>query len=287
MIAGAMHDVPADSHAPDTEACDRPAAGPLLAADEPAPAWVYNPAGRSALLLVCDHADNFVPRALGRLGLHEAAFERHIAYDIGIAPVTRMLADAFDAPAVFSHFSRLIVDPNRQLDDPTLVPAISDDTPVPANRALDAAGLDARLQAFFWPYHRTVAAQIDRMQADGRCPVLLSMHSFTPVLRGRARPWEVGVLWDDDARLPVPLMQALAARGWTVGDNEPYSGRDGHGYTQHVHGDRRGLANALMEIRQDLIDTRKGQSAWAGEMAAALRGPLDDPELYQARLRGA
>jgi predicted N-formylglutamate amidohydrolase len=283
MIAGTMDDAPADTHAPETEAPDSATAGALLAADEPAPAWVYNPDGRASLILVCDHADNFVPRALGRLGLHEAAFERHIAYDIGIAPVTRMLADAFDAPAVFSHFSRLIVDPNRQLDDPTLVPAISDDTPVPANRTLDPAELEARLEAFFWPYHRTVAAQIDRMQTHGRCPALVSMHSFTPVLRGRARPWEVGVLWDDDGRLPVPLMDALAARGWRVGDNEPYSGRDGHGYTQHVHGDRRGLANALLEIRQDLIDTRKGQSFWAAELAAVLRGLLDDPELYRPR----
>jgi predicted N-formylglutamate amidohydrolase len=209
------------------------------------------------------------------------ALERHIAYDIGIAPVTRMLADDLDAPAVFSHFSRLLVDPNRQLDDPTLVPEITDDTPVPGNRGLTPADVAARLDAFFWPYHTAVAELLDRFKAAGRHPVLIAMHSFTPVLRGRARPWEVGVLWDYDARLPVPLMDALAARGWAVGDNEPYSAREGHGYTQHVHGDGRGIANALVEIRQDLIDTRRGQRVWADEMAAVLRPVLADPELYR------
>ena len=265
-------------NAPDrTEAETRP----LLAADEPAPVWTHNAEADSGLLLVCDHAHNFVPRALASLGVPARALERHIAYDIGIAPVTRMMADALGAPAVFSHFSRLIVDPNRQLDDPTLTPAIADETVVPGNRDLTPEGLEARLQSFFWPYHTALARQLDAMAARGRTPVLVSMHSFTPVLRGRQRPWEIGVLWDYDTRLPVPLMQRAAARGWTVGDNEPYSARDGHGYTQHVHGDKRGIANALVEIRQDLIDTQRGQRAWAEEMVALLRPLLDDPELYK------
>jgi predicted N-formylglutamate amidohydrolase len=258
---------------------------PLLAEDEPAPVWTYNAEADSDLLLVCDHADNFVPRALDALGVPARALERHIAYDIGIAPVTRMMADALGAPAVFSHFSRLIVDPNRQLDDPTLTPAIADETVVPRNRELSAEELEARLQSFFWPYHAAVARQLDAMAARGRTPVLVSMHSFTPVLRGRERPWEIGVLWDYDPRLPVPMMERAAARGWTVGDNEPYSARDGHGYTQHVHGDKRGLANALVELRQDLIDTQRGQRAWAAEMVALLRPLLDDPELYKPSRR--
>jgi predicted N-formylglutamate amidohydrolase len=258
-----------------------PRPAPLLAADEPAPVWTHNTEADSDLLLVCDHADNFVPRALGALGVPARALERHIAYDIGIAPVTRMMADALGAPAVFSHFSRLIVDPNRQLDDPTLTPAIADETVVPGNREVSPDELEARLQSFFWPYHTAVARQLDAMAARGRTPVLLSMHSFTPVLRGRERPWEIGILWDYDERLPVPLMQRAAARGWRVGDNEPYSARDGHGYTQHVHGDKRGLANALVEIRQDLIDTQRGQRAWAQEMVELLRPLLEDPELYK------
>lgn len=255
----------------------------LLAPDEPAPFWVHNPNGAAQVLFVCDHAANFIPRALEQLGLPDEALERHVAYDIGIAPVTKALADAFDAPAVFSHFSRLIVDPNRQLNDPTLAPEISDDTPVPANRNLDPAALEQRLQSFFWPYHTAVREQLNRMQATGTCPVLVSMHSFTPVMRGRQRPWEIGILWDSDPRLPVPLMRALEVRNWTVGDNEPYSGRDGHGYTQHVHGDRRGLANALIELRQDLIDTHRGQDAWSQELIDVFRSLLADETLYRPR----
>ncbi|MBK1695813.1 N-formylglutamate amidohydrolase [Rhodovibrio salinarum] len=268
------------TRSPDTQDTDT-AACPLLADDEPAPFWTYNAEAESDLLLVCDHAANFVPRALDGLGVPARALERHIAYDIGIAPVTRMMADALNAPAVFSHFSRLIVDPNRQLDDPTLTPAIADETVVPGNRELSADALEARLQSFFWPYHGAVARQLDAMTARGRAPVLVSMHSFTPILRGRERPWQIGVLWDYDPRLPVPLMRRARARGWQVGDNEPYSARDGHGYTQHVHGDKRGLANALVEIRQDLIDTQRGQRAWADEMVELLRPLLDDPELYK------
>ncbi|RDD61757.1 N-formylglutamate amidohydrolase [Ferruginivarius sediminum] len=253
----------------------------LLAADEPAPYHVYNPRGSAPVLLLCDHADNFIPRALDRLGLNDEHLERHIAYDIGIAPVTEMMADALDAPAVFSHFSRLIVDPNRQLDDPTLMPQVADGTVVPGNEDLGGDAVEARLAAFFRPYHDAVERQLDSMQTAARRPAVISMHSFTPVMRGRERPWHVGVLWDSDERLPVPLMRRLAAQGYCVGDNEPYSGRDGHGYTQHVHADRRGLANALIELRQDLIDTRHGQREWADIMIDALRPLLDDPALYR------
>lgn len=261
------------------------AASSLLADDEPAPFELYNTAGQADVLLLCDHARNFIPRALDRLGLPAEAMERHIAYDIGILPVTRMLADALDAPAVLSHFSRLIVDPNRQLDDPTLVPEVSDGTIVPGNRGLTADDVEARLATFFWPYHHAVARQVEAMQARGRAPVVISMHSFTPVMRGRARPWEVGVLWDRDTRLPPPTMEALRRRGHTVGDNEPYSARGQHGYSQHVHADRLGLANVLIELRQDLIDTRRGQARWAAELAAVFGELLRDPDLYHAHPR--
>ncbi len=117
------------------------------------------------------------------------------------------------------------------------------------------------------------------MQAAGRPPALVSMHSFTPVLRGCERPWQVGVLWNRDPRLPVPLMRALERHGLTVGDNQPYSGRGGHGYSQHVHADRRGLANALIELRQDLIDTAHGAAEWAALVGEVLEGVLGDGAL--------
>lgn len=253
----------------------------LLAADEPPPHEDFNGGGRAPLLFICDHAARFIPRALQGLGLDEAALTRHIAWDIGIAEVTRLLARKLDAPAVLSHFSRLIVDPNRQLDNPTLIPEISDGTVVPGNRDLNSSQRRARVETFFKPYHGAIAARVDAMQSAGVTPVLISMHSFTPVLHGLQRPWEIGILWNRDPRLPVPLIQRLRAEGLTVGDNEPYSGADGHGYTQHTHGDRRGLANVLIEVRQDLIDTPHGAAEWAGRLAAALGAVLPDPALYR------
>lgn len=253
----------------------------LLAPDEPRPFELFNGAGRAPLLLICDHATRFIPRALNRLGLDEAALARHIAWDIGIAEVTRRLARRLDAPAVLSHFSRLIVDPNRQLDNPTLMPEISDGTVIPGNRDLEACERRARIDTFFRPYHDAVAAQLDAMLGRGQAPALVSMHSFTPVMHGIPRPWEIGILWNRDARLPRPLMERLRAEGLTVGDNEPYSGADGHGYTQHTHGDRRGLANVLIEVRQDLIDTQQGAARWAERLGAALEDVLQDPALYR------
>jgi len=264
-----------------TSSIEEPQESGLLAPDEPRPFELFNGAGAAPVLLLCDHATRFIPRALESLGLDEAALTRHIAWDIGIAEVTRQLARRLDAPAVLSHFSRLIVDPNRPLDNPTLMPEISDGTVVPGNRALDEAARTARVETFFRPYHGAIAAQIDAMVEKGRTPVLVSMHSFTPIMHGLPRPWQIGILWNRDPRLPRPLMDRLRADGLTVGDNEPYSGADGHGYTQHTHGDRRGLANVLIEVRQDLIDTQHGAAEWAERLATALESVLDDPALYR------
>ncbi len=253
----------------------------LLAPDEPRPFEILNAGGQAPVLLLCDHATRFIPRALKSLGLDEACLMRHIAWDIGIAEMTRSLVERLDAPAVFSTFSRLIVDPNRQLDNPTLMPEISDGTVVPGNRDLDPAARAARIETFFQPYHDAIAAQIDVMLAGGKVPTVVSMHSFTPMMHGEERPWEIGILWNRDPRLPQPLMSRLRAEGLTVGDNLPYSGADGHGYTQHVHCDRRGLANVLIEVRQDLIDTRHGAAEWAARIGAALEEVLRDPDLYR------
>jgi predicted N-formylglutamate amidohydrolase len=182
---------------------------------------------------------------------------------------------------VFSHFSRLIVDPNRQLENPTLIPELSDGTVVPGNRDLSPAQRKLRIDTFFRPYHDAIAGRLDAMLAKGTPPVLISMHSFTPIMHGLQRPWEIGILWNRDPRLPRPLMARLRAEGLTVGDNEPYSGADGHGYTQHTHADRRGLANVLIEVRQDLIDTRHGAAAWAERLGAVLSEVLCDPGLYR------
>jgi predicted N-formylglutamate amidohydrolase len=230
-------------------------------------------------LIVCDHASNATPPGYGTLGLPREALERHIAYDIGAADVTRALAAELGAPAVLSTYSRLIIDPNRGLDDPTLVMRLSDGAIVPGNARADAPEIARRSARFWTPYRQEIAATADAMLATGEPPAIISIHSFTGVLRGAARPWKTGILWDRDGRIAKPLIEALRAEGDLgadqVGDNEPYDGAL-PGDTIDSIATSRGLANALIEIRQDLI-AEKGQAlAWAGRLARLLRPILAD-----------
>jgi predicted N-formylglutamate amidohydrolase len=267
---------------------------PLLGPDDPPPVTVFNAQGQGrgpglagvpeqgGVVVVCDHARPAVPRSLNGLGLEDRHFRRHIAYDIGAAEVALALAAMFDAPAVLSGYSRLVIDLNRSLDDPTAVPVLSDDTVIPGNRAIDADGERRRVDAIFRPYHETIAAIIAARRQAGQVPAIVSIHSFTPSMHGIERPWHVGVLWDYDPRLPVPLMQRLRDDGrWRVGDNEPYSGRNTPGGTIETHATPAGLPNVLIELRQDLIATSQGVEAWAGVLAAALRPILADPGLFR------
>ncbi|HTW33389.1 MAG TPA: DUF1244 domain-containing protein [Rhizomicrobium sp.] len=222
-----------------------------------------------ALLFVCDHASNTLPEIYGSLGLAPEAFATHIAYDIGAARVTRALARTFGAPAILARWSRLLIDLNRGADDPTLVMKLSDGRIIPGNRDADAAEVALRLAQFHAPYHAAVADDIAHARDAGRVPVLISMHSFTPAWKGVARPWDVGVLWDKDARLARPLMQALARAGFTVGDNEPYSG-ELENDCMYMHGTLNGLPHVLIEIRQDLIATREVAEAFAERLVPIL-----------------
>lgn len=263
------------------ESAAAPAAAPLLAADEPAPVEILNPGAPSAYLLLCDHASNYVPRALGDLGLEAAALARHVAWDIGAAEVARRLAERLEATAILSGFSRLAADANRRPEDPNCMPAKSDDVEVPGNRGLTPAVRETRLAALHRPYHRAIATELERRLAEGQRPVLVSVHSFTPVMQGFVRPWEIGVLWNEDERLARPVIRALEQRGLAVGDNEPYSGRDPHGYTLHHHAEPPGHPHVLFEIRQDLIDTHKGAVAWGDRLAPILAERLADPAIHE------
>lgn len=240
---------------------------PLLGPGDPPAVEVYNDRGAAPLLLVCDHASEVIPRRLGDLGVSDADIRRHIGYDIGAAPLARLLADAFDAPLVLSGFSRLVVDCNRRLDDPTAMPPVSDGTLVPGNRNLTEADRAARVMALYDPYHRTIADRLDRFMARGVRPAFISVHSCTPVMAGFARPWHVGVLWNRDDRISAPLMAALARdEKLCVGDNQPYSGRGPHGFTVPHHAEPRGLAHVMLEVRQDLIEEQGGVVAWADRL---------------------
>ncbi len=236
--------------------------------------------------MFCDHAGRAFPRALGTLGLGQRELDQHIAWDIGIAGLGRRLAHSLDAPFFMTGYSRLVIDCNRHLDDPTSIAQESDRVPVPGNRGLSAADRHRRQEEIFLPYHRGLAEEIQGRIASGRTPVIISLHSFTPVMNGFQRPWHVGVLWNNDARMPVPLMRRLAEEpDLVVGDNEPYSGRDGHGYSIKAHAEALGLAHALLEIRQDLIADDSGQEKWAGILHRVLKDVLDNPALHEMRLQ--
>lgn len=262
----------------------------LLRPGELLPYEFYNEGAGGRLILICDHASNRVPDRLERLGLSDAELARHIGWDIGAADVTRHLSDRLGAPAVLAGYSRLVIDYNRALDHPGLILVESDRTPVPANVGLSTARRHERIEALYNPYHAAVAGQIERLRAQcgpDEAPVVVSIHSFTPVFDGIERPWHVGVLWNDDPRLPEPLIARLRRDAdLAVGDNQPYSAREGFGHTLESHGDGNGLANALIEIRQDLIDTHNGAAAWAERLAAVLQETLVDETLFRPRRGG-
>ena len=219
-------------------------------------------------LVACDHATNHVPDWVhgGDLGLPAEDMARHIAYDIGAAGVTRHLGVALNSPAIFSRFSRLVCDPNRGEDDPTIMMRLYDGTIIPGNRYADATEIEERLRRLYRPYHVAYADLASKMDR----PVLCAVHSFTPRLRGRhPRPWEVGILYAADDRLAQPFLAACRAEGWCVGDNEPYAGHlPGDAVDRHAL--QHGRPNVLIELRQDLIADETGQKLWADRLAPIL-----------------
>jgi len=240
---------------------------PLLGPDDPPPFTVHNPHGASPFMLLADHAGQRVPAALGNLGLPQAELDRHIGWDIGIAGTTVELARRLDAFAIEQTWSRLVIDCNRPLASPTLIPETSDGTAVPGNAGLDSAQRQQRIDAIHAPYHARIAAELERRRATGQPTLLVMMHSFTPVMNGHARPWHCGVLYHRDTRFAHALRDALHAEGdLNVGDNQPYAVSDSSDYAVPVHGEGRGLLHVELEIRQDLIADAAGQQAWAARL---------------------
>jgi len=253
----------------------------LLTAQDPDPVERLVADG-ARIILSCDHASNRVPRNLARLGLGDEALGRHIGWDIGAAAVTRRLASALGAAAVLAGYSRLVIDCNRDPDDSSSIPAVSDDIVIPGNRTLSAAARRARRAAVFAPYHAALTGLIDAALGRGVVPALISIHSFTPALGGTARPWHVGILWDGDGRIASPLLAALRGdAALVVGDNEPYSARRPAGYTMRHHALERGLPHVAIEIRQDGIADDAGAAMWAERLATVLRPILSDGTLYR------
>jgi len=240
----------------------------LLVKDDAPPVLQENATGRSPFLLTSDHYGRAIPRALGDLGLAESERERHIAWDVGIAGVADALSKHLDAHLIAQRYSRLVIDCNRPPHSPNSIPRISETTIIPGNEGLAREAAEARRREVFDPYHRRIGEAIDRRLRQGIPTVLVSLHSFTPVYAGIARPWHVGTLYQRDTRLPQLLLSGLRAQGdLVVGDNEPYAVSDETDYTIPVHGEARGLMNTGVEIRQDLIADDFGQREWAERLA--------------------
>ena len=232
----------------------------------------------SRWLVTCDHASNAVPPEVGggSLGLPDEDMARHIAFDPGAAGVSIALGELLGAPVLLGNFSRLVIDPNRGEDDPTLVMKLYDGTVIPANRAVDTAETERRLAAYYRPYHGAVA----RLAARRDDTLFVAIHSFTPQLRGREpRPWHVGVLYGHDARFALPLLRRLREEtDLCVGENEPYGGHlDGDSVDRHAI--KPGRVNVLIELRNDLIETDAQQVAWAERLAPILEEVLDSSQL--------
>lgn len=230
----------------------------VLSAGEPPPFYVMHATSDKPILLVCDHAACQFPRVLGDMGLDPFARRCHLAIDIGAGPLTEYLADRLGVTAVLAQYSRLVVDCNRELLDAGAFLEYADGIVVPGNRKLSEDDKNARAAAIYWPYHNAINTQIQRFLATGVRPAFIAVHSFTPVLNGKVRPWEIGVLWDKDQSLRDIFIEQFSAAGFNVGDNEPYSGKAPADYTIDNHAEPSALPHLGIEIRQDLINDAAG-----------------------------
>ncbi|MEW6167739.1 MAG: N-formylglutamate amidohydrolase [Pseudomonadota bacterium] len=244
----------------------------LLAPDEPLPWHIEQAEGSSPWFLICDHAGTRIPRRLGTLGLEPAALGSHIAWDIGAAAVACGLGAALDATAILQPYSRLVIDCNRPPQSKEAIVGLSERTTIPGNQGIGPVESAAREREIFAPYHARISALLEERRQRRQPTLLISLHSFTPVYLGVARPWHVGVLYNRDARLARALAGALTQEGdLVVGDNQPYALGDDTDYSIPHHGEARGLVHVELELRQDLICDAAGQAAWVQRLRRLLR----------------
>lgn len=239
------------------------------------PFRLINEGAAAPYVIICDHASNVVPPDLADLGLPSAELQRHIAWDIGAAGVAEHLSAQFQAPAVICGTSRLVIDCNRHLTDPSSIPTVSDGTQIPGNADLSPAQKAERAQRFFTPYHDAIDAIVDRKRAAGQGPAVFSIHSMTPAMGGKARPWQIAISWHEDERLSAPMLGALRrVPGITVGDNQPYALDPAEDYSVPHHAMRHGLRHIQVEFRQNEVATPEGIAVWARIFGNALHAAL-------------
>lgn len=242
------------------------------------PFEVINPDGKANIVLISEHASNHIPSEYDNLGLSDEQLELHIAWDIGIAEVTKNLAEMLDAPAILAGFSRLLIDANRALDQAGLIPEVSDGHIIHGNKDLCDIKTKERVDRFYTPFHDNADKLIQDKSANDHAPIIFNMHSFTPHMNGFDRPWETGMLWNRDKRAATALIERLENRGFNVGDNEPYSGQELN-HTMNQHGTRHGYPHLNIEIRQNEIDHQSGIDKWSSILAEDLKAIRDLPEM--------
>ncbi|AMM84013.1 N-formylglutamate amidohydrolase [Martelella sp. AD-3] len=248
----------------------------LLSARDGAPVIVERALGQSEVVLVCEHAGRAIPDRLGDMGLSAELLQSHIAWDPGALAVSRLLSAALDATLVHQRFSRLVYDCNRPPEAADAIPEISEIYAVPANRGLGPVAKAERAEALYLPFHERIDELLDARASAGRDAVLVTIHSFTPVFKGKRRDVEIGILHDADKRLADCMLdRAKAIGGYDVRRNEPYAPVDGVTHTLRRHALPRKLPNVMIEIRNDLIADAAGQGAVAGFVAGLLSQCLD------------
>ena len=236
---------------------------------------ILRPLGTGRFVFFCDHASNSIPAELHGLGLNAADLARHIAWDIGAAGVTEALSEVFDAPAILSGVSRLVIDCNRHPGAADLIPEVSDGTVIPANARLTQTERAGRTGRWFTTYHDAVESVFLERESREVPSIAISVHSMTPSLAGRSRPWQISLSSHVDRSLVDPVLAALRQPGdVVVGDNEPYNLDPAFDYSTPFHAMRRGLPHLQVEFRQDEIADDAGQRQWAERFAEALRGVL-------------
>ena len=241
----------------------------LLSADEEQAGAIINENGASPIVLICEHASNLVPKNLGALGLSEADRDRHIAYDIGAEGTARILSKLLDAPLILQRYSRLAYDCNRPPEAEGAMPEVSEVTPIPGNKNLSAEAKLQRIQEIYRPFQNTIASFLDGRAAHGKRAIPVSIHSFTKTYKGKAREVELGLLFDRDARLANLLVKSFP--GFNTQLNEPYGPKDGVMHLMNLHAAPRGLQHLMIEIRNDLIETERGQQQWAQRLSIPLQ----------------
>jgi len=244
----------------------------LIASDEPPPVLAKRRDGRSGYVIAVDHASRRIPRCLGNLGLAEVDLQRHIAWDIGALAIAEGVSAALDAPLVAQNYSRLVIDCNRRIGDPTSIPVMSESTAIPGNVGIPDEQAAARRREVFEPYHSHLRGLLDERARSGRRAILIVQHSMTNVFMGVRREMHAAVLYDRDTCFAGCLLEALRSQpGLIVGDNEPYSGKQRTGFTTPHHGETRGIPHVEVEVRQDLVSSSAGQTEWIERMTTALQ----------------